>query len=322
MKHLVSIALIFVTNFALANKIDFIKTDKDVLKFFTELYKKEYADDSYVFLIGKPDPTYRDFICDSVSLTWNVKEWQKVDFDEDNCTDLFIRVFFRNRVNDGGQFEIFTVMGNNNNTYSLQPLPEYFMPHCKIATPINISGKSLLLYRHYKTEYTIDSLSNNDTTLFQGNSINYYEVGRTDTLIYLFGGFVELNTKKFSPPVKSFFFQTSLCFGDCPQFQLKVSRDGSANYNAGMYSGKEGYFETTIKPQHLDQTLSLIHYLNIPDLKSNYECLVTDLPSCTLKVYFEDGTIKELYDYGQQGTLGLVRLYKILFALRENQEWK
>ena len=302
-----------------ANKIDSIKTNEDVVALISKLYQEKYNETYYIFSIEKPDSVCQDFICDSTIAKWDIKKWQKLDFNHDTLTDLFAILYMRNRNDKGAGYVIYTVIDNGDNTFSLQNLPDYFLPDCYAAIPIHIDENPFLLYRHYNLEYTIDALFDD---VPNRDNIHYYQIAKTDTLIYKYGGFIELNTGQFSPPVKSIFFETTLCFGSCPVFKLNILEDRTAYYLADMYNNRQGNFRTTIRAKELREILDLIKYLNIPALKNNYEVHATDLPSSTIKIYFFDGSRKEIRDYGLQGTLGLVRLYRLLFALRDNQNWK
>jgi hypothetical protein len=84
----------------------------------------------------------------------------------------------------------------------------------------------------------------------------------------------------------------------------------------------DGNFMGKISQDKLNDIFSLMGYINIQALEDNYELAATDLQTCKLKIYFSNGSVKEINDRGLQGTLGLVRLYHLLSELRHNQQWK
>lgn len=61
---------------------------------------------------------------------------------------------------------------------------------------------------------------------------------------------------------------------------------------------------------------------NILTLRDNYSKSVTDLPMYTLRVQFEGGRQKTIKDYGLSGPGKLVKIYDLIFSLRETQDWK
>lgn len=310
-----------------ANKIDSLKTGKDVESFISSLVKQKYDCRYCIFNLAKPDSVNSYFSCDS-TIEWESDVWKKADFNRDGLTDLFAIIYQQDTVNSRfPQYQVYVVIDQKNNKFQLNEIPDYFMFNCYSAKPIEINNYPYILYRHYKTDYTIDTLPGIDTTYgapMPRTQPNYFEVGRTDTLIYKFGGFIELNSTTTNiPAIKSIFYETTPCFGTCPIFSLNIFNDGTAYYiRHENYDEASGNFRGKINQPQLNEITALINYINIPKLKTFYEVNATDMQSCKLKVYFSDGSVKEINDYGLQGTLGLVRLYGLLFALRLNQQWK
>jgi Domain of unknown function (DUF6438) len=329
MRHPILILAFFICCFeqAKANKIDSLKTGKDVESFISALIKQKYNIDYYTFHLAKPDSVYNYFTCDS-TIKWESGIWQKTDFNKDGLTDLFTIIYEMDTINSRfPKYTVYVVIGQKNNKYQLNEIPGYFMINCYSVKSIIINNYPCLLYRHYKTDYTIDTLPGVDTIggmAMPHTQAHYFEVGRTDTLIYRFGGFVELNTtNKNIPAIKSIYYETSPCLGSCPIFSLNIFKDGTAYYNSHENPNESnGNFRGTINQIQLDEIIALINYIYTPNLKDYYSVNATDMQSCKLKIYFSDGSVKEITDYGLRGTLGLVRLYDLLFTLRLNQQWK
>jgi hypothetical protein len=304
-----------------ANKIDSLKTDKDVIHFISNLYQQTYERDYYTFSLNRPDSVFNFYSCDSSVLNWRTKNWEKIDFNKDNLTDLFVTLYIRDTINSkAAYYTIYVAIDKGDNHFQLLEIPDYFMIHCFAAKPVLINGYPYIIYRHFKTEFSMDSLPPN----IQPTNDNYHytEIGNTDTLIYKYGGFIELNKSRLRPPIKSLFFEASSCLGICPAFKMNIFKDGTAYYVADFFNNEEGNFRATIKPKDLNEILGLVSYLNVSNLENTYSELAADMPTAYLTIYFENGSIKKISDYGQQGTLGLVRLYKLLFQLRESQKWK
>ncbi len=112
-----------------------------------------------------------------------------------------------------------------------------------------------------------------------------------------------------------------MCFGTCPVFSIDVDVAGKATYTAGKYSTEEGIFRSRINPNDLNQIRDLINYIGIKDLKDYYRVNWSDYPTCWITVKFDDGSSKKIEDYGELGTFGLRKLYKLFFELRNNQDW-
>ncbi|MBS1561046.1 MAG: hypothetical protein JSS89_05535 [Bacteroidetes bacterium] len=143
-----------------------------------------------------------------------------------------------------------------------------------------------------------------------------------DTLVYMFGDFVEYNKAPAHHAIGSISYRTGHCFGKCPVFDLKIKSDRSAILEAREFNDREGVFTATIDPSHFDQLVEILNYIDVATLDSSYSVPWTDAQSCVLTVTFEDGRTIKIRDYGLLGTYGLQRTYRLLFDLRTNQVWK
>jgi hypothetical protein len=62
--------------------------------------------------------------------------------------------------------------------------------------------------------------------------------------------------------------------------------------------------------------------MNLKSLQDNYRVPWTDDQTSWLKIKFNDGSVKEIQDYGLRGSFGLRLLYNIFFDLRSSENWK
>ncbi|OJY90928.1 MAG: hypothetical protein BGP13_13130 [Sphingobacteriales bacterium 40-81] len=131
--------------------------------------------------------------------------------------------------------------------------------------------------------------------------------------------FAHCNT---NPTISKISFQADACFGECPIFAITILKDGTAYYNAKMFNKQQGHFQTVIKNSQLDSLRELIYKVNLFSLKDKYSAPITDQPTYTLKVQFDNGQQKTIEDYGNNGPDKLDKIYDLIFALRENQDWK
>ncbi|WP_336959311.1 DUF6438 domain-containing protein [Chryseobacterium contaminans] len=161
-------------------------------------------------------------------------------------------------------------------------------------------------------------------------------------LAYKFDDFIEYNPlpKKYS--IKQIFYEAGPCYGTCPMFKLELNKNKVSKFTAlafnfiddtnpeaaaqaigNLNKGKnEGVFESQINPSDFSAIEERLNYIDFPKLNNSYSISATDNPSSTLKIIYNTGKIKKIYDYGLAGTYGLKNLYKILFNLRFNQDWK
>jgi hypothetical protein len=103
---------------------------------------------------------------------------------------------------------------------------------------------------------------------------------------------------------------------------MKISDSGAANYDAIEYNERQGQFKAFIKKPQLDSLLTLIREAEIFSLKNNYSMPVTDHPTYTLMIKLKNGRTKKIEDYGPSGPEKLMKIYSLIFSLRETQDWK
>ena len=100
MKKIEIIFLLMLSNVIFANKIDDLKTSKDIENFVKEVEprfaKEKFKDWDYGnFRIVSTDSVYEGLKCNEHFSKSEIKNWQKVDINNDGLTDLlFIPHFY------------------------------------------------------------------------------------------------------------------------------------------------------------------------------------------------------------------------------------
>ena len=102
---------------------------------------------------------------------------------------------------------------------------------------------------------------------------------------------------------------------------MVINADRTAEYNAIRFNDKSGKFKGQIKEKEFSRLIDLLQETDFVNLKDKYKVNRTDHQTAFLTITYDDGKIKKIEDYGLKGTDELVKLYKFLFDLRENQEW-
>ena len=128
-------------------------------------------------------------------------------------------------------------------------------------------------------------------------------------------------------------FSTTMCFGICPVFEIKIDSNRNAEFHAEMYNFSEiipdfsnnkdgeGKFRTKISDDKYKKLISSINKLNIEDLEDKYSCNRTDMQTVNLKITYDGGKVKNIQDYGAMGSKKLIKVYIQLFDLRKTQNW-
>lgn len=289
------LAIVVFTLFAgqvLANRIDSLQSDADVLSFL-RIAREEFNSPKYKAIdLRSTETIRRDLDCNGVAEKWQVKNWEKADFNGDGLTDLLVTLYWYD-------YGVYVLMDKGNDTYDLFTLSYNVFEKCELAKSVKADGQQSVLFYQKK---------------------NHQE--RIDTLVYRYGGFIESNRTPAAYAIDSIQFRTDYCLGSCPVFTISFDKSGNALYNAGSYNPKNGNFSGVIRAAELEQLLSLVNYIDVTKLQSDYKVPWKEDQAVWLRVRFADGTVREIHDYGQRGTFGLRLLYDKFFALRNTQDWK
>lgn len=156
MRHSIFILTFFICCFkqTKANKIDSLKTGKDVESFISALFKQKYNADYQKFHLLKPDSIKNYFACDS-TIKWESDIWQKTDFNKDGLTDLFAIIYQIDTINSHyPKYSVYVVIAQKNNKYQLNEIPDYSMLNCYSVKPIVVNDYPCLIYRYYLEDVT------------------------------------------------------------------------------------------------------------------------------------------------------------------------
>lgn len=298
--RLLIIILLLFSKQAFSNKINSLKTDKDVEEFLKTL-NKDFAKDNK-FKIQPTEIIAKRLDCDGVFKQFEMKNWEKTDITNDGLTDL---VF----IADWYGFLSYALIDNGNNSFSFFRFSKNSFENCEFVKPIRIGSKNYL--KIFRKTYEPDTANN--------QPFNYKSAQVFDTLTYLFNSFIELNhTGQKSIEIESIEINTSYCFGTCPSFNLKLIKNGMATFEGIGYTEQNGKSSKRLSPETFKELAALATYIDIKGLRNNYAVNWTDDQSVILKIIFKDKSIKTIKDYGMQGTFGLSAIYSKLMKIGVN----
>jgi len=269
---------------AMANEIDKIKTQPDVVTFLQKNINRK-IDAATVFI-------------NNFDTTQKIRSFYKLDIDRNGLTDLLVNG--RNT---------FYVLDAGDGDYSANYLDR------NASLPGKFSFFALLDTSDRNTKIVLGHAKEFNP------GINTVKLA-FDTLIFKFGGFIEYNTDTLQYlNFQSISIKTSQCFGRCPIFSITVHSDGAADYNAIKYNEETGEFAGQVPQEDLNLLTGLLKYINPQKLKNSYSVNWTDYQTATTTIEFNDKEI-QVKDYGEMGSYGLMRLYSILFSWRKKQTWE
>ena len=302
MKFPIIIAFILVSNSVIANSVDSLQTDNDVLHFLKRIDKR-FTSDKYRQLQILPTATIREKLnCDSIAHKWNINNWEKVDFNGDNKTDLIVTGFWYD-------FDVFVAIDKGDNTYQLIQLPKNSSQNCALGKPLKNNSEQLLLFYQQRNGY-YDAVKRNFVP---------ERTSSIDTLVYKYGGFVEKQKTSASYDVSAIEYHTSGAWiHNSPVYKLRIAQYEKKPFGVVSSNSKQVIEVTGADKGLVTSIVDLIQYINIKALRSKYRVTHFDATTMYLKITFKDGTVKEIEDYGMNGTFGLNQLYQLLLLLNKS----
>lgn len=243
----------------------------------------------------------------------------KADFDQNGVEDFLVigdAKWCLGRNDESCSFDPLVILNYSQNDSKIILLntktSRYFVPKIEFK-----NGKDLMaIYVNEILDWKEETLSNKPSKKL---------------LEYKFGNFIEYkSTEDYDYNIDKIEYQTSICFGTCPEFALTIDKNRNAIYKAINFNFSEefsennfeGIFKTKLREDSFNQIITLLNHIDFPYLKDQYHVDWTDDQTGTFKIYYNYGKIKEISDYGLQGTKGLELLHKTFFDLRENQDWE
>ena len=302
MKYLLLfIACLFITN-AFSNKIDLLKSDKDVADFIISLDSMFTRKHAQRFIV----PTDSAIVqCSPMAKTAKIHNWEKTDFNNDGATDLLV-------IGNWYDYKPYVVIDIGNNQFKLIELGYSSFNNCELAKIITINKRPMLVFYVKKTY--LDRTSK--------KIADYKDSTEIDTLAYQFNSFIEYNPHITKKKIKSITFKTGTCFGTCPEFSITVLANGKAIYSGGSFDKRDGQYSALIPRVDLQPIYDIIDYIDLKKIKNNYAVTWTDSPTCSLMINFKDGSVKNIEDYGELGTFGLRAVYDHFFQIHAKQYWE
>jgi len=283
--------------------IDSIKSDEQVqqlVRATDEDYKTFKVSSRLRFADKRVEKQYRQA---------KVKAWEKVDIDGNGYTDLLITGTHHNE-----HSKVVCLLDMGNGRLLVKSFNRHFYRFCPIAKVVYDGTQPLISYTDFdKPILVIDSLQDKKSFL----------------LTYKFGGLVEYNKQPGKQgAVDSIMYESHFAYHDVITSKQTIDATGNSTYYSCEWPVLDESkktcesLKTVIDAQTLREISGLIGYLDIEHLQPEYSTNFNHVPSATLRMVFRNGRKIEVYDEGEMGTFGLMRLYALLGQLRKSQSWQ
>ncbi len=285
------------------SEIDGLSNTNEIIRFLKQ-NDIEFKGDKYhiEFLIKDTDSVLSETECKDIFKIWKIKNWEKVDIDNNGLTDLF---FYSNWYGKSP----FAFLDLGNKKYKKIRIRKEHNK-CELSKPIKIGNKNALKFYREK-HFPKDTV---------GYSDEYIIRKQIDTLIVYKNNLIELK-KPAKYDIKSIKIERDICFGSCPEYKMEIENN-HAEFEGISYTNFKGKGKKEIELEKINELFEIIERIRIKELKNDYQVYATDNPSAKLTIEFADLSTKEISDYGLSGTFGLRFLYSKLNEIAMQTEWE
>jgi hypothetical protein len=286
------------------NKIDNLKTTEDVVKFAKSIYP-DFARNNFGELqIKSTNLIIQELKKCDLYKSWNIKNWQKIDINNDGKTDLLFTAYWYSN------YSQYAIVESESGEYNLFNLSQNLEYACKIVKPIVVNNRNELMIYNYKT---------NSEYVLQDKIIHF-----VDTLTYKFNSFIEISKKNVTYDIEYIKYTSH------NNFEIEIDNNENAYYrclNVFNISNLKGDFykgesRKKISPSYFKEMKNILEYINVQDLSNEYTIDGYDFSTAFLEIKFKDGSIKKIKDYGYQGTYGLNAVYSKLTKIALETIWQ
>lgn len=122
-----------------ANKIDSLKTDKDVLEFLKSSFSDFRSAELDPIELRSTETLRKDLNCEGIADEWKIMNWGKADFNNDGRTDLLVHLYCYD-------YGVYVIMDRGDGTFKLFTLSYNIHEKCVMAKEIKLNNQPLLLF--------------------------------------------------------------------------------------------------------------------------------------------------------------------------------
>ncbi len=264
------------------NKIDDIRTTSEIQELLTKLNPNDSK-----FVI--PDTISTQYQskkkCQRIMDSVGAKIWVKADLDGNGYTDMLVSGI------KGDDFRAYCIMDSSSNHFYTVPLTTLAFQPVTYSVIKMKDDQCVILY--YSTR---DKHSWYDTS----------ETLHIDTLIFRKGHLTELNEKPEKHQISEIHFGSESVWGSSRFIDFDINGPVSCDlYNTP--SGRSLFSEVQ----------DLLNYSGFTRLDTFYTVQWTDDATAHLRIIYDNGTIKQIEDYGLQGSFGLMHIYDVLLSTEQ-----
>lgn len=286
-------------------------TDQQILEII-------YADKNYEDLVLKTDFWTGENFIDSIKsfrkiiAKENLKPIYKADFNQDGKQDYLVNLEYKKDslnanlvrfIDEEGDTWNCVILLSSLNGYKIVNPGRKGVYGIFAAKTINYNDQNLIKLLNFRIEFD----DKNDVLKY-------------DTLMIRNNELTEFVKTKSNQQISEIIFTQFGGYSPGVYYTLSLKKD-SIILNSKFYKNLEGNFFGNNK-QDFENLASYLNNIDFKNLQDKYFIECHDCPATEIKVVYDSGKIKTIYDYGERGSLGLVKFYAAVGAVMEKQKWQ
>ena len=281
-----------------------------------EILEIIHSHEEYKDLELKTDFSYNDDYIDSIKSfkeiinKENFKPIYEADFNNDSKKDYLVNLSYPKSKNEGNIVKIYIEEDHKNTLLLLSSKRGYQILNPGKQKVYDIISAKIL---HYKNQYLIKLLNFKKHTNHQDDMFQY------DTLM------IKKNQITEFTPTNNRHIEKIVCHqngGYAPGriYSLTIKKDSTILHSSYYKDLKGKYF--VIDNSSFKTLSKYLNEINFSNLKSRYSISCQDCSSIEIEITFDNGKTTKIYDYGEKGTLGLLKFYEKIDTIINKEKWK
>lgn len=155
---------------------------------------------------------------------------------------------------------------------------------------------------------------------FKRHSDNRNDLIQYDTLMIKNNQLTELVTLNTEHHIERIIFTQIGGYVPGTEYQLTLNKD-SIILQSNFYKDLKGKYEVS-NSLNFEKISKYLNDINFSKLKDHYTFGCNDCAAIETKIIYDSGKIKVIHDYGQKGTLSLVKFYEKVDDIMREKKWQ
>ncbi|WP_373709525.1 hypothetical protein [Kaistella sp.] len=286
-------------------------TDQQILEII-------YADKNYEDLVLKTDFWTGENFIDSIKsfrkiiAKENLKPIYKADFNQDGKQDYLVNLEYKKDslnanlvrfIDEEGDTWNCVILLSSLNGYKIVNPGRKGVYGIFAAKTINYNDQNLIKLLNFRIEFD----DKNDVLKY-------------DTLMIRNNELTEFVKTKSNQQISEIIFTQFGGYSPGVYYTLSLKKD-STLLNSRFYKKLDGkYFGNN--NQNFKNFSSYLNNIDFKNLQDRYSDGCCDHSAIETKIVYANGKTKTIYDYGERGSLGLVKFYAAVRAIMEKEKWQ